>query len=74
MGQYAELVQVCEERLGERPNSPMALWWSARAHFELEHYPFARERFARLLRIEPGWRDHVAPYMEKLQGRTHNVQ
>lgn len=73
-GEFTELVRITEQWLADRPNSPTALWWCARAHFELEHHPVARERFAKLLRVEPSWREHIQPYMERLSQSRHRVQ
>lgn len=73
-GRYRELIELCEARLSRRPNAPQALWWCGRAHYELNHHKIARQKFERLSRLEPGWDEHVEPFLEKIQGTSQTMQ
>ena len=64
---FDKLIEHCQNKLNKYPNHSTAIYWLARAKFELGDSAESIVLFQRLLELEPSWRDsHIEPYLKKL--------
>lgn len=64
--EYNELLSHCDSELKSRPNSPMRLWWMARAYQSIGRDEDAISCFKKVLILEPKWAsEHVGPYYDQ---------
>ena len=62
-----ELIEHAKEHLEERPNHTYALWYLAKAYYNLKNYAQAKELFEKVGKIEPSWVETVEPYLDEIK-------
>lgn len=66
-GKSKELIGHCEDELKKRPNSSNALWFLAKAYYQIEDFEQSKEHFEKLSTLEPSWYESdIKPFMEKI--------
>ena len=66
-GKLQELVDLCNNKLGKRPNHAYALWYLGKAHYLLKDYAKAKPPLLKLAEIEPEWdASYVRPILDKI--------
>ena len=69
---YHKLIEICEEYLEKRKNNVNALWYMAKAHYQLNDYEKSKELFQKVIQAEPSWEsEHVKPYLEKMESKLN---
>ncbi|MCC5850837.1 MAG: tetratricopeptide repeat protein [Verrucomicrobia bacterium] len=62
-GEFNVVVTGCEGKIKIHKNDGWAYWWKGKAHIKMGELDEAREAFAHLYNLEPGWRPSVQSYL-----------
>ena len=66
-GKFHELIEKCEEHLEKRKNNVNALWYMAKAYYQLDKYEKSKELFEKVIKAEPSWKvSLLSPILKKL--------
>ena len=72
-GEFAEVVQLCEEQIQMKPKDADGYWFMGKAQYELGNHDDAQSNFKKVVEIYPNWeRDWVQPYYDKIENAKEN--
>lgn len=66
LGEYEEMVDLCERELKKYPNHVDATWFMATANFYLEKGDIAKEYFEKYIYLAPAWEKDADAYIAKI--------